>query len=382
MVLLLAWSSLVLLGDVPEASGFDTQSTAGAHDITYHYFPTSSWQFLDSDLSDPAGTSGIYRSRTYNARQEWNTATDAISIVYGSSSTNLVGWKYIGTSSGLASTPCDGSDCTLYLSRAAYWDQEWNPYTSEPGISPVTGKRQIDAYGTLVHEMGHWLGLGHGADDGCQVSGGVTALYSPAPTDDMVTMCFDPGVAGVNASEQRTPSQDDFQGVNDIHRLHTYVRGWFTANAGLSEGCTAWDETPSYWMFMKHGSGVTQDASHWCGNGVVSLNNNSSVPYPELVQRARGADVDANNNGRFRIRARVMARHPYVTPRAVAFVRNFQHAYEDSCNPWPSGMPLNQWRILDCELVLDSSASSWLGYEYGVRVTEKIDIDWIEIRDL
>ena len=59
---------------------------------------------------------------------------------------------------------------------------------------------------------------------------------------------------------------------------------------------------------------ITNGANRWWGNGIVALNNNSSVPYPELYQRAIGNDVDLDNDGRFTItvRARLSIRqsHP------------------------------------------------------------------------
>ena len=83
-----------------------------------------------------------------------------------------------------------------------------------------------DAY-RAVDEFGHWLGLGHGEIDGCQQSWGTRSLNSPAPTNDILTMCFyRPVMPPVMICSTRTPSQDGIQGLNaisynDLRRMHS-----------------------------------------------------------------------------------------------------------------------------------------------------------------
>ncbi len=164
-------------------------------------------------------------------------------------------------------------------------------------------------------------------------------------------------------------SQDEIQAVSD------YQDGHFVANYSFSEcpGCGG-TGTPTYWMF-------TPNSNPWWVNGTVSVNDNPSVPYPEIKQRVRGDDADGDGNGWFRVTARVKAIHNTVLPRAVVFVRhvhgtNFNH--EKKCDSGP--LTVGVWTTVTCDFTLGVNAAR--EFEYGVRVTEKIDLAWVKVTDL
>ncbi|HDL41934.1 MAG TPA: hypothetical protein ENG98_02830 [Actinobacteria bacterium] len=201
----------------------------------------------------------------------------------------------------------------------------------------------------------------------------------------MASMCYSQwepaiqwgsGWAGI--VPRRTISQDEIQGIR------VQFLGDFVANHGfdLCSGCS-WDDEPDYWQ-------ITNNANSWWGGGsnkIVSLNNNPTVPYPELYQRVRGDDADADDDGRFQLTARVKARDNQVNPRAVIFIR---HVHSSATVPYAainhelkcdSGtLPLNQWKTVSC-LVDLPGWNTVQEFEYGVRVTEKIDIDWVTVAD-
>ncbi len=255
-------------------------------------------------------------------------------------------------------------------------EQGGDPGTSSTGGEPgcPDGTTRTDAWGVFVHEMGHWRGLGHDLMGECQ-GAGPAALYAPAPTYEITSMCYSEsmpaikggsGVAGI--VPRRTISQDEIQGAT------AQFSGHFVANYHFAScpGCT-WSGTPEFWMF-------TPNSNHWWGGSVVSLNNNASVPYPEVYQRVQGADADFDDNGVFLVSARVKAIHNTVTPRAVIFVRHVHGSlinHEQKCDSGP--LTVGSWTVVSCYVYLGSNTAET--FEYGVRVTEKIDIDWVKVAD-
>lgn len=360
LVVLVLCASLLDPGHAPRAAAYDVDNGADPPiSLSYRYYSSTSWQYFDEDFADPDNTAGIYRSRTYDARQEWNNRNEAgVSITFIDSSTNHVGWKYIDAA-GSATQNCDGDGCVLHLDRQRWWDDRWWPYLAEPPASMGY------VPGVLVHEFGHWLGLGHGAIDGCQIAGGVDALYAPPPTNAILTMCFDRDEPGVDAVDQRTVTQDEIQGLNDIFLNRIEANNTF-------EDCCWTTYTPNFWM-------TTSGANKWRGSGIVSLNDNATVPYPELFQQAWGNDVDGDNDGIFRITFRARAIHDTVLPRLVAFVRSVNFGGEVKCDKLPQGWPVGTWKTFTCDLDMTSST---VKLEFGVRVTEKFEIDYIRITDL
>ena len=60
------------------------------------------------------------------------------------------------------------------------------------------------------------------------------------------------------------------------------------------------------------------------------------------------------------------------------FARSFTFGGEKKCDPYPQGWLINQWRTESCTVDMTSSTVS---LEYGVRVTEKFEIDYFRISD-
>lgn len=345
------------------AIAIDNVSSGAALNVTY--------RFDESVFSLTAAQ----KARVNDAASEW-TNRAAGSIQYSSSSSNRV-FLYDIAAIANATLPCDGSGCVLRLNwEYAFYDLFHSGTGTNPGVAdcgfpwycPYDGMTRYDLWGVVTHEMGHWRGLNHDLFGTCNGN----SLYSPYPTREAATMCYtpyDPAIEGgsgdAGIAPRRTISQDEIQGVADLQSNHFVANNSFT----ICPGC-AWDDAPEFWWF-------SPGSSHWWGSGTVSLNNNAAVPYPEIRQRIRGADADRDNDGRFYVIASVKAVHSDVTPRAVIFVRHSNGTYEKTCD---SGvLTVGAWRTFSCTLDLTNSAT--LEFEYGVRVTEKIDIAWVLVRD-
>ncbi len=312
-------------------------------------------------------------------------------LFQSSLSTNVVGFANITDLSiaGQANIGCSGSNCALdlnityYLCDWFYFGTGSNPGTSSSFFPGCGSQTRTDAWGVLVHEAGHWRGLGHDLYGVCQGSGPNPAisLYAPEPTSEMASMCYsagEPAIEGGSGSAgivpRRTISQDEIQGIR------AQLIGDFVANHGfdLCSGCS-WNDEPDYWQ-------ITNNANSWWGGGsnkIVSLNNNPTVPYPELSQRVRGDDADPDDDGRFQLTARVKARDNQVNPRAVIFIRHVHssHSVNHELKCDSGTLPLNQWKTVSCLVDLPGGTNDVQEFEYGVRVTEKIDIDWVTVAD-
>lgn len=365
---------MVITSALP-VSGFDESANGSPpDDIAYRYDTTFSM-------------SQAYKDRMANAAANWSTTWG--SITYSSSGLSRFGFRFqdeVGTA------PCPDSTCDLWLNANwAAWGKFYTGTGSSAGTVPNTygnpyaGDTRGDAWGILVHELGHWRQLGHNVFGTCPGT-----LYAPAPSRAATSMCYstswpalEDGSGSAGIVPRRTISQDEIQG------RHNEINNRLEADRELTE-CNGNLDEPEYYMLFWM---ATDTANRWCGNGLVSLNNNASVPYPELYQRVRGADVDGNNDGRFAMRARVMARENEIQPRAVLFVRhgtgNGLFSGEVTCDY--GTLPLNTWVTINCGFTqyannlgaIDlSNGSQWMEFEYGVRVTNKVDIDWIWIRDL
>ena len=122
--------------------------------------------------------------------------------------------------------------------------------------------------------------------------------------------------------------------------------------------------------------------NRWCQNGTVALNDtHPNFPFPELFQRVRGADADGDNDGLFQLTYRVRATETTAADpvRAVMFVRHIgAPATEMKCEP--GVLTLNVWTVYTCNVDLTNSTT--LEFEYGVRVTDRVEIDYFRIRDL
>lgn len=362
------------------AEAFDEGGGSVPDNLTYS-FDTSPYSF-----------SQAYKDRAANAATEWSAFAEG-SVTFNSSSTNLYEQVFQDAPAS-ATLGCDGSGCRLFVNRVWVVCDRWYTGTgTSTGTSqyiPVSmcagedGNVRGDFWGAITHELGHWRGLDHNLFGTCQPSGGSLALYAPKPTREIATMCYhrtepatEGGTGSAGVDDQRTISQDEVQGM--VNKQDNLI----VANRHLNNcDATGTLDMPKYWM-------STPTANRYCAGGIVSLNNNSTHPYPELYQRARGADVDGDNDGRFAVRAWVTARDNAVSPRAVVFVRHVHASgvdHEMKCDSTP--LPLHTQVVVDCGFTsshgsaLNLADSGVLEFEYGVRVTEKIDISRIEVRDL
>lgn len=376
LVAVIAASAALLLvsyGNIP-VRGFDGDHGSPARNLTYDI--DDYWTNWDPAFDD----------RMDDAADEWSDRAPG-SITFSSGSSNIVTQKALGSDGALAKADlsCGGSNCDFFWNSWRYACDEYYhgtgstaPQSDPPWPAcgpPIT---QHDLWGIAVHELGHWRGLGHDAAGYSCDGSDDRRLYAPDPTNEMMSMCYvlsEPAVEGGTGSAgiapRRTITQDEIQGVLD------YQDGHFVANYSFEEcpGC-AWDDTPTYWWF-------TPDSNHYWGSGtetIISLNDNPTVPYPEVVQRVQGAEADGDNDGRFRAKARVKA--IAEDARAVVFVRHWHDTYsnhEESCTDW--NLEVGVWTVIDCNY-LDLVNSTAYEFEYGVRVTDKIDIDWITVEDL
>jgi hypothetical protein len=364
---------LVAIPSLPNAAAFESDGNPIA---------SQNYRFASNVPQD-------MRDRMTAVALEYTTAAEG-GLFYNGLSTNVVGFTVYEEEGkvGDGTQGCSGSNCRLNLDYNMYiCDEFYFGVGANAGVSnspwpwcppPET---RTDAWGVLVHEAGHWRGLNHDLYGVCQGSGPNPAisLYAPKPTSEMASMCYSAGEPAIEGSSgsagivpRRTISQDEIQGIR------AQLIGDFVANHDLDlcSGCS-WDDEPDYWQ-------ITNNANSWWGGGsnkIVSLNNNPTVPYPELFQRVRGDDADADNDGSFQVTARVKARDNQVNPRVVIFVRHVHSSHlvnhEMKCD---SGtLPLNQWKTVSC--LIDLYNNPVLEFEYGVRVTEKIDIDWVTVAD-
>lgn len=357
-----AVASLVALPQ-PTAA-FDLTTSSPASTNTYRY-----------DTQFTVGQS--FKNRISNAASEWSNEAEG-SVSYSSGSSSKVGYRY-QTGVAAASAPCvSGGSCTLWFNLGLeICNQFYYGTSSYPGVSDSNipgcpdGTTRIDSWGVLVHEFGHWRGLLHNVFGTCTGAG-----YAPQPESNMASMCYDEnspakegGTGDAGIAPRRAISQDEIQGVR-VHLTDDLVANYsFTECSGCS-----WDDAPRYWMF-------TPNSNHWWGSGTVSLNNNTTVPYPEIKQRVRGIDADSDNDGRFLVAARVKAIHSTVNPRAVVFVRHVHGSTTDHEKKCDSGtLTVGVWTTVTC--TVDLTNWSGLEFEYGVRVTEKINIAWVTVEDL
>ncbi|MCP4309506.1 MAG: hypothetical protein GY788_32450 [bacterium] len=332
------------------------------------------------------------KDRTANAAYQWTWAAPG-TLQHLSSANSKVGFR-AQTATGLSTQGCGNNNCTLWLNLTMYYCDDWywgtgpNPGTSYSGQWWCQdGTKRIDAYGSLVHELGHWRGAHHdifGATRGCQDNPPLTyygTLYAPLPTQEASSMCyseswpeFEGGTGSAGIAPRRSISQDEIQ--TSTEQLY----GHFVADPTFQvcPGC-GWDDDLRYRMF-------TPNSNHYWQSGLVSLNNNASVPYPEVRQRVRGDDVDVNGNGRFRIVAEVKARpdpgDPQTTWRAIVFVRHVHGTtidHEFKCPSTASSyLTPNVLEEIDCYVDAPSSA---IEFEYGVRVTNKVNIYSVKVYD-
>ncbi len=244
------------------------------------------------------------------------------------------------------------------MDRGVFWDGNW--YTG----TGTTPSGQYDFQGVITQEFGHWLGLGHKS---------CSSMYEVPPDLEITTLC------PTDLDEKmRSLSQDDLQGVEI----------WFDATFAINRGfedCCDGVNVAKYWSVTPGANKVL-----WCSGGahsgscLMGLNDNPSVPYPELYQFASGPDIDVDNDGRFMIRAWVKAVHNAVTPRAGVFIRHWHGSYsagyanhEQKCD---SGtLTVGVWTKVQCTFTLGSYTQQT--FQYGVRVTEKIDIDDVWCQD-
>lgn len=310
------------------------------------------------------------RLRMADAAYEWTDAAGyyaGFNIYHSSSSTNRAGWSFpqdMNYKAGYATIGCDSdsSYCVLWMNNSLTW------YTAS------TGAMSTNAYhfaATLTHELGHWLGLLHDCP--------TYARTGPPPSSEAKTMCMQ-YFPWTTVHETFTPSQDEVQGV-----IYAYSAGFRDISANYEfKRCSssAGTCTPTYWEWRADSN------KHWWwwdgSDGLVSINNGTTFPYPELVQHGWGPSVDDNGDLEFRITAYVKGRYedyPAWNTRAVLFVRFEDGSNERKCDNYPSGLPMNQWVQISCDLTLPD-ADRQDKYEFGIRVTDKTDVDWIKIEDI
>lgn len=376
--LLAAGLVLVAIAVAPTAEGFEGDVGDPAWTLTY-----------DIEWSEPIQS--LFDDRVEDAADEWSDNAPGV-ISYNSNSTNMVGldWMDPGYIALSSVTSCEGDDgCTIDYNKLLYLCDGFYHGTGNSGgvaqglASCGGGQDRYDVWGIAVHEFGHWRGLHHDAliedddDLDCEDGDSLDRFYAPDPENEMMSMCYtryEPAVEGgtgeAGVAPQRTLSQDEIQGVHD------YQTGRLNANNSFDDCATdcEWDDRPLYWWF-------TPNSNHFWSSGFVSLNDNPTVPYPEVVQRVQGEDADGDDNGIFYAAARVKA--IVEDARAVVFVRHWHDTYanhEKSCTDW--NLEVGVWTTIECEWLYLDPGNVAHEFEYGVRVTDKIDISWVIVTDI
>lgn len=322
-----------------------------------------------------------FKDRIDDAADEWDTNAYGY-VTYDSSALNEIGygilaWDTIaraGTVNG-----CVGADCWLYFNYYKHFCNEFYYGTGttmgqsnqpQPWCDPP--REKYDAWGVLVHELGHWRALHHRVFAWCNEA---TGAFAPAPTNDMASMCYSTSAGGI--ADRRTISQDEIQGS-------IYVF-WdkFDANESfeICDGCSGGTDEPTYWMIKADSN------KHWRAYGYVAINDGTTIAYPEVYQRVRGESADADNDGRFEITATVKAvADSGPNHRAVFFVRHVHGTtidHEAKC-PTQAESYLTPGVIetVTCEVNLAGDSSSNIEFEYGMRVTNKVVLYDLSVRDM
>jgi hypothetical protein len=313
----------------------------------------------------------------YDARKkQWNdrAGVDAgFTISYSTSSFNRVGWaepSEIGGAIARATPGCDSdsSSCRIWVNDDTNW------YTASTGQLQTSSQQHLA--GVLSHELGHWF-----AQNDCSSP----PRQGPPPDNELKTMCFgDPG--WTNRHQQYTISQDEIAGVRYAYdKSKTSASGGYnrfsinddfnrcaggnpSGAACVPDYFTIYADSNRYWWW-KSGS-----------DGFMSINN-GNIAYPEIIYHAWGSTVDVDNDETFYVSAYVKAwdQDPGST-RAVLFARWEDGTHEVKCDNYPSGLPIGQWTWISCLFATEDSPSDdkW---EFGIRVTDKVDIDYIWVDD-
>ena len=359
---------VVSLASPLEADGFVTY-VPGSDSLTREWARAN----MDYRLTPPAGRLPLpatMQIAIMQNDQEWATHVTDITVSSDNTLTalNWLEWTAmpvgVGGSVTAAHVPCStGEGCRISFNSAV--SESWWSGVGEtpPGF--------WDTIAVFTHEVGHWFGhvncsavpeyspIPHG--------GATPPGQDPAPGQGGDTMCFDAGLD--NAKYQRSPNQNDVQGVH----YTTFKLGssshhrYFQANSqlalcgsppGASTGnnqCppTYWNVTGSYRWLTAH-------------NGQVRM---MATGTTELFQRAEGAVIDTNNDGKFRIRVHARSNSGQNESLSV-FIRDL-----DGSPEWVKVVFVTpQWKTYIVDINLSGAGLSYDHYEWGVRTTSGEDV--------
>jgi hypothetical protein len=238
------------------------QEPAGAFWV--HNFYNPSYGAIEYEIDGSVAALGQDAWRAiHKADQAWghNWQYDRFRIYDGADRRNLItasnfnGTVFANAAAHTNVVGCTPGNCTMDINTAYSWDVDDDPYL---------GAGRLDLWSTVVHEMGHWIGITHADNNNG------TAWTNPS------TYPYDPVMKpriGFN-EQRRTITQDDanafwaarpdwqFNGVvaNPSFDTDGPFYGWASRGNGWSEcGPGTWHGACQHRLSGPPGSSVYQD---------------------------------------------------------------------------------------------------------------------------
>lgn len=190
----------------PEGYVANGQHWPGAHPMEETYV-------INVNTGDAGGGNGsadAFRNAILAAGNSWSNAGANFAFHYGGASgvtssgndgQNVVHWENMGNSSTLAETTWWYSGDQIVEADLRYndyytWDATGSPSGSEVDLQSVT-----------LHELGHWLSLGHDTDPGCpNVSAVMCATYNLGTTKQSLGANDVAGIKAIYGAVQTQPT--------------------------------------------------------------------------------------------------------------------------------------------------------------------------------